>query len=337
MTRAVGIVSGGLDSLIAVKLLLEQGIEVHALHFEILFSHRYQKDCEKYAKIAEAAERSGYTVHFIDIVDDYLEDVLKKPKFGYGRNMNPCLDCHIYMLKKAGEFMKQIDAQFVFTGEVLGQRPMTQLHDKLLLINRETGLDGYLLRPLSAKLLQPTIAEQTGLVDREKLEAIEGRCRSRQIELAARLGINEYPSPAGGCLYTDCIFSQRIKDLMKHDPGFGALDMYLLRFGRHLRIDDCRLIIGRDFAENTALEKIAPGKFWMCQPETVPGPSVIIVKDSCHNNQDVSPEILSAGASMVARYAKKSRIAVSVISPEGKVSIMDAEPAADSYIDTLRI
>ena len=160
MTSAVGILSGGLDSLLAVKLLQNQGIEIHGLHFEILFSEKYQKNNEKYEDMKSAALESGYTLHIVDIVDDYLEDVLKNPKYGYGKNMNPCLDCHIYMIKKAGEFMKKIGADFIFSGEVLGQRPMTQMLEKLILINKVTGLGEYLLRPLSAKLLEPTIPEK---------------------------------------------------------------------------------------------------------------------------------------------------------------------------------
>ncbi len=335
MTSAVGILSGGLDSSLVVKILQNQGVEIHALHFEILFAKKYQKNSEKYDKMRAAALEDGYTLHIVDIVDDYLVDVLKNPKYGYGKNMNPCLDCHIYMLKKAGEFMKKIGADFIFTGEVLGQRPMTQMLEKLILINKVTGLGEYILRPLSAKLLEPTIPEKTGLIDRNKLEGIEGRGRKRQIELAKIFGLKEYPSPAGGCLYTDPGFSYRIKDMMDHDPEFTARDIYFMKFGRHFRLDDCRIIVGRDFAENTALEE-ANESFWRCSPETVPGPTSIIIQDSC-SNKEISKEIIQFSVDLVARYTKNQPVKVIVFSPDGTESIIEGIPVKDEHSEQFRI
>ena len=199
--KALVLLSGGLDSILAVKLLLEQGIEVEAINFRTNF-------CGP-SKARPAAKMLGVRLHEVDIRKEFLE-VLKKPKHGYGSGMNPCIDCHALMLKKAGELMQKENScpersrriDFIATGEVLGERPMSQHKKALKIVEKEAGLEGYLLRPLSAKLLEPTIPEKENLVDREKLLAISGRNRKPQMELAARYGIKNYPTPAGGCALT---------------------------------------------------------------------------------------------------------------------------------------
>lgn len=222
--RALVLLSGGLDSILAVKLLLEQGIAVEAVNFRTNF-------CGP-SKARPAAKMLGVSLREVNIRHDFLA-VLKKPKYGYGAGMNPCIDCHALMLKKAAEIMRQERYDFVATGEVLGERPMSQHLKALKIVEREAGLEGYLLRPLSAKLLEPTTPELDGRVSREKLLDISGRSRKIQMELAEQFGIKDYPTPAGGCALTQAGFSGRLKELMTHKPDFTPEDVDLIRFGRH--------------------------------------------------------------------------------------------------------
>ncbi len=243
--KALVLLSGGLDSILAVKLLLEQGIEVEAINFRTNF-------CGP-SKARPAAQMLGVPLREVNIREDFLA-VLKKPKHGYGAGMNPCIDCHALMLKKAGEIMRAEGFDFVATGEVLGERPMSQHKHALKIVEKEAGLEGYLLRPLSAKLLELTIPEIENLVNREKLLAISGRNRKPQMELAARYGIKNYPTPAGGCALTQEGFAQRLRELMKNKPDFDAQDVDLVAIGRHFFIDNVQIIVGRNQQENEILK-----------------------------------------------------------------------------------
>ena len=256
--KAIVLLSGGLDSILAAKLMLEQGIEIELVNYRIAFAicgGNYDKE----GPAAKAAKTLGLPLKTIDITAEYLE-VLKDPKHGYGANINPCIDCKIFMLKKAKERMKETGASFLVTGEVLGERPMSQRRDALNIIERDAGVKGLLLRPLSAKLLPQTIPEKEGLVDRDKLLDIRGRSRKPQIALAKKFGITEYPSPAGGCLLTDPGFAKRVKDLMAHDE-LNLENLKLLSIGRHFRLsEDTKLIVGRDKEENDILQSLTgPG------------------------------------------------------------------------------
>ena len=185
-------------------------------------------------------------------------DIVKAPKHGYGRNLNPCLDCRIFIFKKAGEYMRQSGASFIVTGEVLGERPMSQRMDAMRIIEKESGLTGLIVRPLCAKLMEPTVLEKEGLVDREKLLNIQGRSRKPQIQLASELDIHDYPCPAGGCLLTDKGFADRMRDLMKHNPDFTVHDIKFLKIGRHFRLGaGAKLIVGRNEEENNTLSELA--------------------------------------------------------------------------------
>lgn len=249
--KALALLSGGLDSILAIKLMLEQGIEVEAINFLTTFCTCTRKGCEHAG--TQAARMLKIHLKVLNISEEYLV-IVKNPKHGYGSNMNPCIDCRILIFKKAKDYMKEVGASFIITGEVLGERPMSQRRDAILLIEKEAGLKDLVLRPLSAKLFEPTLPEREGVIDRDKLLAISGRSRKPQISLAEELGINEYPCPAGGCLLTDPGFAKRIKDLIEHD-SLTLTETKLLKTGRHFRLSqNAKLITGRDEVENAALE-----------------------------------------------------------------------------------
>jgi len=253
-TKAIALLSGGLDSTLAVKLILDQGIEVEALNFVTPFCTCNRKGrCEA----QHVAEEFGIPWKTIASTEEFFQ-VIREPKYGYGSRMNPCLDCRILMFSRARERMEEIGAAFVFTGEVLGQRPMSQHRQAMRIIDRESGLDGRLLRPLSAQLLEPTIPEKEGLVDREKLLAIQGRSRKPQMALAEEHGIADYPCPAGGCLLTDPGFAKRMRDLVHSRPDFDLNDVNLLKVGRHFRLSPgAKVVVGRDEEENRRLQILA--------------------------------------------------------------------------------
>jgi tRNA U34 2-thiouridine synthase MnmA/TrmU len=251
--RAIALFSGGLDSTLAIRLMQVQGIAVQAIHFTSpFFGVSPDTDSGKY-DARRAAEMLAVPLTIHNLGEEYLE-LLRNPCHGYGKAINPCIDCHIYFLKKAGELMRSNGADFVITGEVMGQRPMSQRKDALRVVERNCGLEGLLLRPLSARLLDPTIPEIEGWVDRNRLPAIKGRTRKEQFRLAAELGVKEYPNPAGGCLLTEVSYSSKVRDIFEHTAVLKPRDFKLLRIGRHFRINETtRLIIGRNEEENDLL------------------------------------------------------------------------------------
>jgi tRNA-specific 2-thiouridylase len=248
MTKALALFSGGLDSILAVKLILKQGIDVAAVNFASPF-HSCAKDENG---VAEVAKRLGVPLKVVDVGDEYLR-MLRNPKHGYGKNMNPCIDCRIFILMKAKKYAREIGADFIFTGEVLGERPMSQHYGALKLVEEESGLKGKILRPLSARLLPETVMEKKGLVDREQLLAIRGRSRKPQMKLAEEFGIKDYPSPAGGCLLTCREYAEKLRDLFKHKKRYAMADVFLLRVGRHFRLGKNKIVVGRNEAENKLL------------------------------------------------------------------------------------
>jgi hypothetical protein len=225
--KAIALFSGGLDSIVAVKVIQDQGIDVIGLTFSTPFFSPI--------KAQAAAQSIGLNLLTMDITDEHLE-MLRAPRYGYGRNMNPCIDCHTLMLKKAGDKMQDLGASFIFTGEVLGQRPMSQTKQSLFIVAKNSGYGPFILRPLSAKQLPITPPEEEGTVDRERLLDIQGRGRKRQIELAQQYGITQYGNPAGGCLLTDPAFSKRLRDLFRYTASPSRKDLELLNVGRHFRI-----------------------------------------------------------------------------------------------------
>jgi len=266
--KAISLLSGGLDSLLATKVILEQGIEVLGVTFETpFFSAR---------KAQHAAVTMGIPLLTQDITEELLE-ILKAPIYGYGKNMNPCIDCHTLMLNKAGRIMEESGADFIFTGEVLGQRPMSQNRQSLYIVAKNSGYGEYILRPLSAKFLTATKPETEGKVDREKLLDIQGRGRKHQLALARHYGLTEYSSPAGGCLLTDPLFSKRLKDLFDHQKDFKLRDVNLLKFGRHFRPDtSTKVIVGRNSSDNESLLRLSENGDTVIHMANFPGPTVLV-------------------------------------------------------------
>lgn len=252
--KAIALLSGGLDSTLAVRLILDQGIDVHALSAVTPFcTCNREGQCE--AK--RVADELDIPLRMVGFTEELFQ-VLRHPKHGFGSGMNPCIDCRILLFTSAREALQEIGAEFVFTGEVLGQRPMSQHLRAMNTIDRESGLEGLVLRPLSAKLLAPTIPEIKGIVAREKLLAIQGRSRKPQMALAEQFGIADYPCPAGGCRLTEPNFARRMRDLVKHKIDFDLNDVNLLKIGRHFRLSPrSKAIVGRNDQENQRIRKLA--------------------------------------------------------------------------------
>ena len=254
--KALGMISGGLDSSLAAQLLMDLGVAVEGLKFITGFSPLvYPEELQK----KDPSAKPRFKIHTINISMDFLP-VVRHPKYGYGSNLNPCVDCKIFMLQQAKRFMKEFGAQFVFTGEVLGQRPMSQFREALKRIEIDSGLAGYLLRPLSAKLLDPTVPEVKGWVDRHRLLDIQGRSRKPQIQLAKEMDLSKYAQPAGGCLLADANYCVRLKALFafRKDAPVLPEDLELLKIGRLFHISDTvRLIVGRNQNENELLMSYA--------------------------------------------------------------------------------
>lgn len=254
--KAIALLSGGLDSTLAVKMMLDMGIDVEALNFTSPFCTCTGKNAGCKSEAVRVAQEFNIPIKVVHKGLDYLE-IVRNPRHGYGKGVNPCVDCRIYLLRKAKEYMLESGADFVITGEVLGQRPMSQRRDTLRVIERESGLEGLLLRPLSARHFESTVPEKEGWVDREKLLAIKGRSRKELFELADDLDVTNYPCPAGGCLLTELSFVPKIKDIFDHCEELNLRDFRLLKIGRHLRIGErSKVIIGRNEADNNLLETI---------------------------------------------------------------------------------
>lgn len=278
-------ISGGMDSALAAKLMLEQGIEVHGLFLAMSWGC-----CEK-DKAQACARQLGIPLMILSVGDAYL-DVIRKPKYGYGSGMNPCVDCRIYMFRLAKRYMEEIGASFVVTGEVLGQRPMSQMRRPLDLIEAESGLEGLLVRPLSAQLLEPTLPELMGTVDRDRLLRIAGRSRQEQFAMAAEGGITEHSTPAGGCLLTDEQFAKKARDLFAHEDRPTTKDMELLTIGRHFRWDlKTKIILGRNEIENLMLEGHAERGYTCIRPKFA-APSALLAGPWAEPARDVAVALI---------------------------------------------
>jgi tRNA-specific 2-thiouridylase len=286
--KALCVFSGGLDSMLAATLLRAQGIDVLALFFETPFF------------TSPGARKSAQTITLplkvIDITHKHLE-MLQNPKYGYGGNLNPCIDCHALMLRCAGEMLSEEEASFLITGEVLGQRPMSQNRKALSLVAAESGFEGLILRPLSAKRLPLTIPEQAGWVNRDELMGFSGRSRKPQMSLAKSFEIAEYPAPAGGCLLTDKGFTRRLKDLLGSHPEHGVRDIELLKLGRHFRIGPrAKLVVGRNKAENQVIQAVAENADLLLQTASIPGPTVLAIGE-------LTPELEELAVTITVAYS----------------------------------
>lgn len=287
--KAIALFSGGLDSTIAAKLIIDQGIEVIACNINTGFGST--KD--RLAHMKNMCEQVGAEFRSVDIRDEYIKDVLFTPKYGYGKNFNPCIDCHAKMFEVAKRLMEEWGASFLISGEVLGQRPMSQNRESLDKVLNLSNCDGLLLRPMSAKSLEPTIPEINGWVDREKLENISGRNRERQMELAQEFGLKDYEAPGGGCLLTDEKFSDKIRDFIAHDM-FTIEDIPTLKYGRQLRLPEgAKLIIGRNAEDNEILEKIENSKYLHIKTELF-GPHSLISRNASENDRVLAAKLMLA-------------------------------------------
>lgn len=265
--RALGLFSGGLDSMLAAATLRALGLDVSLVCFVSPFFGA--------ARARESAAHLGLPLREVDFTDKYLP-LIYAPPHGWGRGHNPCIDCHILMLREAGAIMRAAGFDFLFTGEVLGQRPMSQNRGSLNLIARESGFPDLLLRPLSAKSLKSTIPEVRGWVDRERLLNLSGRGRKRQMALAEAYGITRYPAPAGGCLLTDPGYAARLKELLRYVPEPSRRDLELLKYGRHFRLPGgAKAVVGRTQRDNEAIEALRSSGNFLLQVDHYPGPLVL--------------------------------------------------------------
>ena len=286
--KAIALFSGGLDSTLAMKLIIDQGIEVLAININTGFGST--KD--RLEHMQSMCEQVGAELKIIDIESEFLQDVLFDPKHGYGKNFNPCIDCHAKMFAVAKRVMEAEGASFLISGEVLGQRPMSQNKDALQTVLNESNCDGLLLRPLSAKALAPTIAEIEGWIDREKLENITGRNRDRQLELVKEIGLDNFESPGGGCLLTDENFAKKMFDFIKQDT-FEVRDIKVMKFGRHLRLKDgAKLVIGRNQEENAHLQEIQNDKYYHVKTLGLPGPHSMLSKSATKADKELAAKII---------------------------------------------
>ncbi|MGC8852224.1 MAG: hypothetical protein ACP5P0_01310 [Hydrogenobacter sp.] len=335
--RAVALLSGGLDSSLAVRLLKDQGVEIKALYFYTGFcitEHKRRlglkrEDGQQYVNPAiRAAAQLQVPIEIVDISQEYF-DVILNPKYGYGKNVNPCVDCRILMLRKAKEIMEKEGYSFVVTGEVLGQRPMSQTKERLMLIEREAGLEGYVVRPLSAKLLPMTVPEKLGLIDREKLLGIRGRGRNRQIELAKKYGL-EYEQPAGGCCYlTDENYAIKFKESLAVDGFITREDLVLFSVGRHLRLPSkAKLIVARNEGEAKFLMTFK-NRYDHAYRKDGKGTFVLI-------KGDLPEEEHQLVADIVARYSKKEPCYV-ILNVKGEQREIWAQPIDDALLDSFKI
>ncbi|GIW48700.1 MAG: tRNA 4-thiouridine(8) synthase ThiI [Caloramator sp.] len=321
MARALALISGGLDSGLAAKLVKDQGVEVIGICFKSAFF-----GCDRAVKMCEQID---IPLKVVDFSEEHLE-MVKNPKHGYGKNMNPCIDCHAMMLNYAGKLMKELEADFIITGEVLNQRPMSQNRQALDIVKKESGYEEYILRPLCAKNLPETWMEKQGLVDREKLLDISGRGRKVQMELAEKWNIKEYPSPAGGCKLTDPGFSKRLKDLLTHNKEAKAQDIDILNIGRHFRINEnVKIISTRTQDEFKMLKTMIKEGDYIFDTLDVTGSTVVL-------RGKPSEEDIILAARIAARYSKareEKNVRVKYrIYNENKYNILTVEPALDDEI-----
>lgn len=286
--RALALFSGGLDSTLAMKLVIDQGIEVIAIYVDTGFGSLHSR----LAHMENMCDQIGAKLEILDLKEEYLGEVLFEPQYGYGKNFNPCIDCHGFMFRYTSKLLEKYEASFMISGEVLGQRPMSQNKDALGIVQKLSLNEELVLRPLSAKLLPITKPEREGWIDREKLLDIWGRGRIRQLELAKKIGLENFEPPAGGCLLTDVQFSNRLKDFVSNE-NLEIDDIDTLKAGRHLRLPDgAKLIIGRDQEDNQKLENTKSKKYLKGKIEGATGPLVLFERDASENDKKLAGDFI---------------------------------------------
>ena len=336
--KAVSLISGGLDSLLSTKVIMDQGIHVEGINFFTGFcveghTHAIRKKDKAKPKRNNAlwvAEQLGIKLHIIDVIEEY-KDVLLNPKHGYGQNMNPCLDCKGFMVKKAHEWIKENDFDFIITGEVIGQRPMSQRKDTMPVIQRESGAGDLLVRPLCGQHLPPTLPEREGWLDRDKLLDFSGRTRKPQFALAEQFGFEDYATPAGGCCFlTDKSYSQKLVDLWQHrgNREYELDDIMLLKVGRHIRPNDkYKIIVSREEGENKFMDGYKK-QFTHLYISSHPGPLALI-------EGNLSDADMIIAAQVVARYSQgrdAEEVEVTVKYPDKDETVFNVKPMQASEI-----
>lgn len=300
--KALCLFSGGLDSQLAACIIKQQGVEVLGINFVTPFFGANERTIK-------AADDLGIRLLTPNISDTYIPKVLKNPVYGYGKNFNPCIDCHGYMLRQAGEMMPELGASFLITGEVVGQRPMSQNKSAMNAVDKLSGQRGLIVRPLSAKLLEPSEPEKQGWIDRDRLLDINGRSRARQMELAEHFGIIDYPSPAGGCLLTDAGYTNRLRRYFDFMPDPEPSELAVLKLGRHFYLNsDLLLIVGRNQSENDQLNKQVLPDDYLMKVMDRPGPLALLRSIS-----SVSQEDMEKAASIVARYSDARELDMAMV------------------------
>ncbi|MDH5444399.1 MAG: tRNA (5-methylaminomethyl-2-thiouridylate)-methyltransferase, partial [Gammaproteobacteria bacterium] len=327
------LISGGLDSMLATKVVMDQGVHVEGINFFTGFcveghTHAIRKRDQKKEKRNNAlwcAEQLGIKLHIVDVIEEY-KDVLLNPKHGYGANLNPCQDCKTFMIHKALEWIQDHDFDFIITGEVVGQRPMSQRKDLMPVIARESGANDLLLRPLCAKNLPETKAEREGWVKRDELLGFSGRNRKPQMALAAQFGFKDYATPAGGCCFlTDENYSKKVVDMWEHRPSrdYELDDIMLLKVGRHIRPrDNFKMIVGREEGENKFMEGYRK-QFISMYTTSHNGPLALL------DGKDISDEDIELAARIVARFGQgktAEQVTVEAKQPDGNIKEYTVEP-----------
>ncbi len=326
MPRAIALLSGGLDSRLAVCILKEQGIEIEAVNFQTMFSC-----CRDDAR--QVAHELGIGFTAIKADEEYVR-IIREPKYGYGRGLNPCVDCRIYMFERARSLMDHLRASFIITGEVIGQRPMSQKIADFVKIERDTGLEGLIVRPLSAQLLPATLPEKEGVIDRSRLYAIQGRWRAPLLALARRYGIENPPDASPGCALTQVPFADKVRDVFTHDEGNEPWKYEILKVGRHFRLKEgAKVVLGRSEEQNAYLEALHPAGTALLVPHNFAGPVGLLIGAA------ESPALEQAAA-LILRYAQKPlpENCDLKLTRGGEVKILSSSAAADeSFIEGVRI
>ncbi len=324
--HALGLISGGLDSMLSAELLRRQGIEVTGIIFQTPFFGS--------TRGVAAAQQLGIAYRVEDITSDHLA-MVKAPDHGYGKNMNPCIDCHAMMFEKAGGLMRELEARFLFSGEILGQRPMSQNIKALKIVEEASGYGGLILRPLSAKLLPETEPEKNGWVDRNQLLDIQGRSRKRQMQMAQDWGLKEFPTPGGGCLLTDPGFSVRLAELFDANPSAGPMDVEKLKLGRHFRLPGgSKIVVGRHHQDNEDLQLLIREADIVMKQSDAPGPLTVL-------DGNASEADILLAAALTARYTKAgtsgSKVSILVIKSGGDEDVLEVEPMSLMDVEEYRV
>lgn len=286
--KALALFSGGLDSTLAMKVIIDQGIEVIAIHVDTGFGSVN----DRVSHMKRMCEHIGAKFEILDLKEKYLNEVLFEPKYGYGNNFNPCIDCHGFMFRHTGRLLKKYDASFMISGEVVGQRPMSQTKDALLRVQKLSQHDELIVRPLSAKLLPASKPEIEGWISRDKMLDFWGRGRSRQFEFAKKIGLENFEHPSGGCLLTDVQFTTRLRDFVANDT-LEIEDIDTLKIGRQLRLPDgAKLVIGRKQEENAILENTNSKKYLKGRIVNATGPFVLLSKNATKNDIELAGDFI---------------------------------------------